>query len=100
MIDRRLQAALPRREFVVSAALLGFGLASCRPSSRDTIGSQAANLADGARQELEARLGALLDENDVPGFAAGLIRSSRLVWSGGFGYADVDQQIPMTAATL
>ena len=36
----------------------------------------------------------------IPGLAAGVVANGRLVWSEGFGYADLDKKTPMTPRTL
>lgn len=50
--------------------------------------------------ELRDRLAALLVEHGVPGCAASLLRDGAVVWSAGFGHADVERQIPMTPQTI
>jgi CubicO group peptidase (beta-lactamase class C family) len=47
-------------------------------------------------EAITSRLGA----DYAPGLAAGLIVGDRLVWSGGFGWADVTRQVKMTPDTV
>jgi CubicO group peptidase (beta-lactamase class C family) len=37
---------------------------------------------------------------DLPGFAVGVVHDRQLLWSRGYGYADVAQRIPSTDQTL
>lgn len=43
---------------------------------------------------------AQLAQREQPGIAVGLIYDQTLIWSRGFGYANVAQRIPMTAQTI
>jgi serine beta-lactamase-like protein LACTB len=46
-----------------------------------------------ARQIVEARL------DSIPGIAIAVARDGRIVWSEGFGWADLEQRVPVTPAT-
>ena len=37
---------------------------------------------------------------NAPGLAAGIVKHNRLVWSRGFGWADIENEIPMTEDTI
>jgi CubicO group peptidase (beta-lactamase class C family) len=50
-------------------------------------------------QGFEARLDGLRMELRIPGLAAAIARDGEIVWSRGFGYADVDQGRPATDTT-
>ncbi len=110
---------LSRRQFVASSALAGLGLVACGASEEappaESVSDQP--LADAMATEppvsrvparletarataLEARFRELVEEHDIPGCAAALIRDSEPVWTGGFGFADLDARVPMTADTL
>lgn len=39
-------------------------------------------------------------KHDLPGFSAGVVHDQELIWSKGYGYADVTNQIPATDQTL
>jgi len=41
-----------------------------------------------------------LEQDHAPGFSAGVVDGERLVWSAGYGFANIDSGIPMTAETL
>lgn len=36
---------------------------------------------------------------DIPGVSAAIVSAGRVVWEGGFGYADVERRVPATADT-
>ncbi len=36
---------------------------------------------------------------DLPGVAIGVVSKQQLVWAKGFGFADIDKHLPMTATT-
>ena len=50
-------------------------------------------------KRLDAELAKRADELGVPGAAAALYRRGELVWSGGWGKADIEADRPMTART-
>jgi len=49
--------------------------------------------------KFEAEVRELLDARQIPGASAGIVFRQELVWSSGFGFADVENQIPVTADT-
>jgi CubicO group peptidase (beta-lactamase class C family) len=44
----------------------------------------------------ETELEALRQEMKIPGMSAGVVKNGQLVWARGFGYSDVEKQIPAT----
>lgn len=48
---------------------------------------------------LERQLESLRLRLGIPGMAAGIVRNGTLVWSRGFGYADLERKIPATERT-
>ncbi|MGD9889999.1 MAG: serine hydrolase domain-containing protein [Dehalococcoidia bacterium] len=54
----------------------------------------------GVLPALERRVAALVRESHLPGAAAGIVRGRDLVWSGGFGFADVATHQRPHAGTL
>jgi CubicO group peptidase (beta-lactamase class C family) len=40
------------------------------------------------------------DYTEIPGLSVGVVHDQELVWSAGFGYADLDRQAPATPSTL
>ncbi|HWQ00084.1 MAG TPA: serine hydrolase domain-containing protein [Vicinamibacterales bacterium] len=57
-----------------------------------------------ARGDLEDSLARLAEEArrraGAPGLSAAVVVEDRLVWSAGFGHADVEHQVPATSATV
>ena len=49
---------------------------------------------------LESELRDLLTARQIPGASAGVVFRQELVWSSGFGFANVEKQIPATADTV
>ena len=41
-----------------------------------------------------------MKENPFPGLSACIVKGNKLVWSQGYGWADVEREIPMTADTI
>ena len=41
-----------------------------------------------------------MKEENVPGVSACIVKGDKLVWSKGFGWADVEKKIPMTAESI
>lgn len=52
-----------------------------------------------AWEQLEAELDYLRQQLHIPGMAAGVVMDQELVWAKGFGYADVENRIPVTPDT-
>ena len=50
--------------------------------------------------DLASFIDTLLREGDVAGFSAALVRGDQLLWSQGFGFADIGKGIPMTPDTI
>lgn len=49
---------------------------------------------------LEAWIEAQMAYRNLPGMSVGVVYDSQLIWARGFGYADVEQKIPATPATI
>lgn len=49
---------------------------------------------------LEAWIEAQRVAHELPGLSIGIVHDQALVWSGGFGWADVERREPATADTL
>ena len=56
-------------------------------------------LRHGDTAAFEQRLEQLRVENSIPGMAAAVAKGNRIVWQQGFGYADVEHQVPATPRT-
>jgi len=68
-------------------------------------GLRATTLSDDPRVEAALRLvevwvASQLDYNDIPGMSAGIVYDQELVWSRGFGFADVDEKMPASPDTI
>ncbi len=50
-------------------------------------------------EDLEKRLDELREELKIPAISAGIVKEGKLVWSRGFGYADLGAKIPATPHT-
>jgi serine beta-lactamase-like protein LACTB len=79
--------ATSRRLLLATALLLG---AAARVLAQATADSAAISHA---RELVQARL------DSIPGIAVAVARNGRVVWSEGFGWADLEQRVPVTAAT-
>ncbi|MEK6337184.1 MAG: serine hydrolase domain-containing protein, partial [Acidobacteriota bacterium] len=58
------------------------------------------NSADTARlAQFEQSLNALRQQYRIPGLSAAVVSNGRIVWERGFGFADIENQIPATPDT-
>lgn len=93
------------RRHTVAFVLLLFGLAltAARPGAQPAVPAAAAIAADadvqGALRLFAAWLEGQLLYRHLPGVAVGVVADQQLVWSQGFGFADVDRKVPMTPQT-
>ena len=53
-----------------------------------------------AQSELKASLASLHAESRVPGVGVGIVFGRQVVWTGVFGYAELENKIPMTADSV
>ena len=53
----------------------------------------------GAERLFEAWMRGQLSSRGLPGVAVGVVHNQELVWARGFGYADVENKVPMTPKT-
>ena len=72
-----------------------------QPAPPKDIAAAVASDADvlGAERLFSAWMEGQLAYRGLPGVAVGVVKDQELVWSKGFGFADVDAKQPMTAAT-
>jgi CubicO group peptidase (beta-lactamase class C family) len=68
--------------------------AASGPAGNATPDSFAQSLAT-----FEVEMEALCQELKIPGMSAAVVQNGQLVWSRGFGYADVENGVPATAET-
>ena len=57
-------------------------------------------LDDKAIEKAHAMAGELVHKMDIPGLSVAVARNGQVVWSEGFGLADVEQNVPVTPETL
>lgn len=83
---------------LVFAALAYPTSAAAQPQSAATIGSTD---RDGAQlNDLDAFIAEVMAEWKVPGLALAIVEDGEVVLSKGYGYRDVDDELPVTARTL
>jgi len=82
---------LTRRHFL---ELTGTAALGC------TFGCAPAPRQEAVVRELDDFIRARMGMDHVPGLAACTVRGERLVWSAGYGFANIEAQIPMTPETL
>jgi CubicO group peptidase (beta-lactamase class C family) len=80
---------------VVGCALLLAFIAVARIGTQTQSGTLALDFAG-----LEARLESLRARWHVPGMAAGVARGNEILWTKGFGYADLTTRAPVTPDTV
>ena len=75
-----------------------------RATSAAPVAASVSIASDPAVRDALARLDVWLEGQryrfDLPGFAVGVVHDQQLLWSKGYGYADVAQRIPSTDQTL
>lgn len=49
--------------------------------------------------ELDRVIREYMTEHDIPGLAAGIVKEGTLAWSGEYGWADIENEIPVTPET-
>src|SRR6185437_7658777 len=83
---------------VLTAAILGNGMlaANSRP---DAIHPRAAELDAERLARFEHVLDAIRQELKIAGMSCAIVKDQKVVWAKGFGYADVENNIPATEHT-
>ena len=79
-------------------ALAGYALTAQAPATAISVVNDPDVL--GAERLFSAWLEAQIAYKGIPGVAVGVVSDQQLVWSKGFGFADVQGKRPMTPATL
>jgi CubicO group peptidase (beta-lactamase class C family) len=78
--------------FIIFMILFGIGpLAGPSPLRAEAAGI--------SFSEIEARIDQLRDDDKIPGFCLVVVQGERQ-WVQGFGYADLEKQVPVTPETL
>ena len=89
---------------LLALTLLISGAPSSLRAQAVTAATQASPIASdpdvlGATRLFSAWLEAQIAYRGLPGVVVGVVHDQQLVWSKGFGFADVGAKVPMTAAT-
>lgn len=84
---------------LVVLALVAAPAAAQLGSPSTPAGAAGAALGDRLARAVEA-LRTHQDTSGVAGISAAIAAEGRLLWTGGFGYADVENRVPMTAETV
>ena len=79
------------------AALLAV---SCAAFGADGSGIANAPAIKAALAQLDAQLAAVVKERNLPGLSAGVVYDQELIWSKGYGYADLGRRIPADADSI
>jgi serine beta-lactamase-like protein LACTB, mitochondrial len=90
-------ARIPKASWTVqlfAVVLLVFSLKSV-PSHAQTKG-----LSADKRTQIEKAASSFMAANSVPGISVAVVQDGELVWSAGFGMADLENFVPATTSTL
>ena len=66
---------------------------------RDTLAQAPAQLADAAIARIDSAISAYMSANHVPGLSIAIGAGGKLVWSRGYGVADLENLVPVTTAS-
>ena len=89
-INRRFSAAV--RALVV--------FASCWAAVSAVAQSQSHPLSDTKRSQIEAAVSKFMSTTHVPGVSVAVVENGEFEWAGGFGLADVENNVPASEHTL
>jgi CubicO group peptidase (beta-lactamase class C family) len=94
-----------RRRFLATAASLAAvqaPLVGCSSGKSDANPSSDAGDAgtDASNAPLETFIPAQMDVAHIPGLSAAIVKGGKVVWSGAYGYADVEAKRPVTVDTI
>ena len=62
--------------------------------------AQSKSLSEAKRTQIEKAASSFMAANSVPGISAAVVQDGELVWSAGFGMADLENSVPATSFTL
>jgi CubicO group peptidase (beta-lactamase class C family) len=87
-----------------SKFLLPVLMLACCLSNQAFAGNPARISNTGLDPQISARIASFIHDNmtqwRIPGLAVGIVQDDTLVWSGYFGYAHIDKQIPVSQTTI
>jgi D-alanyl-D-alanine carboxypeptidase len=95
-------ACIPLLRLLVVALLALAQIATAADSTNHLTRSRVADTPEvrDALIKLDIWLEGQRMKHDLPGFSAGVVHDQELIWSKGYGYADVTNRIPATEQTL
>jgi CubicO group peptidase (beta-lactamase class C family) len=74
-------------------------LAVCLSASNRTF-AQAEKPSEERRAQIEAAIATFMEASKVPGMSVAVVQDGALVWSAGFGMADLENSVPATSQTV
>ena len=89
-----------KRRFVAVGFALWMGVGGLEGASSGTRAGGPALPPAVPRAELDAAFRQLLKDLPVVGIGAGIVKGDRLVWSGAYGMADIDEPRAVAASTI
>jgi serine beta-lactamase-like protein LACTB, mitochondrial len=92
-----LIARLPKSGRIASLIALPFLVFSIGPVP---LRAQSKSLPSEKRSQIEKAASSFMAANSVPGISAAVVQDGELVWSEGFGMADLENFVPATPFTL
>jgi serine beta-lactamase-like protein LACTB, mitochondrial len=92
-----LIARLPKSGRIASLIALPFLVFSIGPV---LLRAQSKSLPSEKRSQIEKAASSFMAANSVPGISAAVVQDGELVWSEGFGMADLENFVPATPFTL
>ena len=66
----------------------------------NTAAAQSGTLAAEKQARIENAIATFMKESQTPGLSAAVVQDGELVWSAGFGMADLENSVPATANTV
>ncbi len=88
-----------RRSLVALSFLIIALLAGCAHHGTGAASSQEPSALDDSIERFAAKLDALRQEKKIPGLSAAVVRDGKVILARGFGYADLEAQVPATEDT-
>ncbi|MFX0046502.1 MAG: serine hydrolase domain-containing protein [Candidatus Hermodarchaeota archaeon] len=83
---------------LITTVSLSYGEISRASNADDTvIPKQISHESVGILEEFLKRL---VEQNQIPGVAVGIVKNQKLIWARGIGYADIENKIPASPTTL
>ncbi|MGB0035650.1 MAG: serine hydrolase domain-containing protein [Candidatus Acidiferrales bacterium] len=99
-MNRNLPRGTPERRttpLVLAILILLFALFT---ATSHLVCAQDAKLSAAKRAQIESAISKFMSANNVPGLGAAVVENGQLVWSKGFGKADLENSVPATEHTL